>query len=210
VAHLDRRSLGNWLYLHWVAAALFAGLLLLMLVPVIGLPADSFLLLIFLTSPVYMLHQVEEHTGDRFRQYVNRHVCGGLDALTPAAVLWINLPGVWGITVLSLYAATFVGPGWGLSAVYLVVVNGVIHILGAVAARAYNPGLYTAIILFLPLGGYTLWRASAMGSITWVHHAVGLGVALAIHVAIVVHVRLRTAALAAAAVEPGAAHGMPS
>ena len=33
---------------------------------------DLFLLLIYLHTPIYMLHQVEEHTGDRFREFVNQ------------------------------------------------------------------------------------------------------------------------------------------
>jgi hypothetical protein len=172
------------------------GLLLLVLIPVIGLPWDSFLLLIYLQTPIYMLHQVEEHTGDRFRQYVNRVVFGGIEALSPTAVLWINLPGVWLLSLLSLYAATFLGPGWGLSSVYLVTVNGMTHVLAGVATRGYNPGLWTSIVLFLPVGGYTLWRAGANANITTTQHAGGLGVALAIHAAIVIYTRSRAAALA--------------
>jgi hypothetical protein len=172
------------------------GLLLLVLIPVIGLPWDSFLLLVYLQTPIYMLHQVEEHTGDRFRQYVNLHVLGGIEALTSVAVLWINLPGVWLLSMLSLYAAPFIGPGWGLSSVYLVTVNGMTHPLAALVTRRYNPGLWTSIVFFLPAGGFTLWRASANESITATHHAVGLGVALAIHAAIVIYTRTRASALA--------------
>jgi hypothetical protein len=49
-------------------------------------------LLIFAMLPAYMFHQVEEHTGDRFRVFVNQHVFHGVEALAPLAVLWINLP----------------------------------------------------------------------------------------------------------------------
>ncbi len=35
-----------------------------------------------------MLHQLEEHWGDRFRSYVNNTVFGGVEALTVADVLW--------------------------------------------------------------------------------------------------------------------------
>ena len=59
-----------------------------------------------------MFHQVEEHTGDRFRNFVNQKIFGGMEALNHAAVLWINLPGVWGVGLLSVYAATYLGMGW--------------------------------------------------------------------------------------------------
>jgi hypothetical protein len=99
------------------------------------------ILVIYLQIPVYMLHQVEEHTDDRFRQFVNLNVFGGKDVLTPESILVINIPGVWGVTLLSLYAALFFGTGWGLSGIYLVVVNGIIHLLAGLVFRAYNPGL---------------------------------------------------------------------
>ena len=142
-----------WLYRHWAAAALCMGLFLLLLLPALALSWQLPILLIYLQIPVYMLHQVEEHTNDRFRQFVNQRVFGGVEALTPEAVLVINIPGVWGVTLLSLYAALLFGTGWGLTGIYLVLVNGLIHVIGAVAKRAYNPGLWTALALFLPFGG---------------------------------------------------------
>jgi hypothetical protein len=88
-------------------------------------------LLTYAMLPVYMFHQVEEHTGDRFRIFVNEKVFGGVEALSHDSVLWISLPGVWGVGLLSVYAATFVGPGWGLSMVCLVLVNSVAHLVGS-------------------------------------------------------------------------------
>jgi hypothetical protein len=100
----------------------------------------------------------EEHAGDRFRVFVNQHVFHGIEALLPLAVLWINLPGVWGIGLFSIYAAGFLGIGWGLSIVYLVLVNAVAHIVAAILWRKCNPGLWTAVILFVPLGTLALLR----------------------------------------------------
>jgi hypothetical protein len=135
------------------------GLLLLTLAPIFDLRDNLFLLLIYLHTPVYMLHQVEEHTSDRFREFVNQRMFHGVDALNSTSILVINLPGVWGVTILSLYAAVFIALGWGLPAVYLVAVNALVHIAGAAASRGYNPGLWTAIALFLPLSALSFWQS---------------------------------------------------
>jgi hypothetical protein len=186
------------LYPHWVAAALCMGIFLLLLAPALTLSWELPILLIYLQIPIYMLHQVEEHTGDRFRRFVNRRIFGGVEALTPESVLVINLPGVWGVTLLSLYAALFFGVGWGLAGIYLVLVNALFHVAGGVAARAYNPGLWTSLALFLPVGGAALWSVSSTAGVSGAQHAVGLGVAVVIHATIIVYTRVRASKLRAA------------
>jgi Protein of unknown function with HXXEE motif len=181
---------------RWVFVALVLGVLLLLAAPILVHRMDwnTFILLVYLQTPIYMLHQVEEHTGDRFRTFVNRQIYGGLDALTPATVLVTNIPGVWGVTALSLYLAVFVAAGWGLLGLYLIAVNGLVHLIALVLFRKYNPGLWTAIFLFLPLSALTFWRATATQA-TWIHHAVGLVTAVAIHAALVIHTRRRATRL---------------
>ncbi len=142
----------SWLEAYWVAGAVFMGLALLLLAPV-GFAGEGLaLLLIFLASPVYMLHQVEEHTGDRFRTYINGTVFGGVQALSVSDVLWINLPGVWGLNLAALYAAHFIDVGWGVAAGYLILINGIAHIAMAARFRGYNPGLATGALVFVPFG----------------------------------------------------------
>lgn len=170
----------SWLEAHWVAGALFMGLAFLLLVPVGLAGAERALLLIFLASPVYMLHQVEEHTGDRFRAYINGTVFGGVQALSVADVLWINLPGVWGLNIAALYAAHFIDVGWGVVAGYLILINGIAHIGMAARFRGYNPGLATGVLIFVPFGLATILLVPA----TPLQHAVGFATALAIHAAI--------------------------
>jgi hypothetical protein len=88
-------NLQGWLADYWVVGAGFMAASLIAVAPVVPLSLPAFL--IFLHSPVYMIHQVEEHTGDRFRKFVNENVFGGRDTPTVASVLVINLPFVWGI-----------------------------------------------------------------------------------------------------------------
>ncbi|WP_127088215.1 HXXEE domain-containing protein [Aquabacter cavernae] len=172
-----------WLQAHWVAGALFMAGLLLLLAPFFG--ADRALLLVYLAGPLYMLHQLEEHWGDRFRTYVNRTVFGGAEALTVADVLLVNLPGVWGLNILALYAAALFGAGWGLSAAYLILVNGIAHVGMAVRFRSYNPGLVTGVLAFIPFSVASLVLIPA----SFLQHMVGLVVSLVIHGAIVVLVK---------------------
>ncbi|MFA5956811.1 HXXEE domain-containing protein [Hyphomicrobium sp.] len=180
----------SWLQAHWVAGAMFMGIAFLLLVPV-GIGGGSqALLLIFLASPIYMLHQVEEHTGDRFRAYINGTVFGGVQALSVADVLWINLPGVWGLNFAALYAAHFIDVGWGVAAGYLILINGIAHIGMAARFRGYNPGLATGALLFVPFGLALILLVPA----TPMQNVIGFAIAIAVHAAIAVRANLNASA----------------
>lgn len=187
----------RWLNQHWVPIALCLAIGLMLLLPILAMQWNPAWLLTYVLLPVYMFHQVEEHTGDRFRRFVNGKLFGGVEALTPLAVLWINLPGVWGLGLACIYAASFAGIGWGLGIVYLVLVNAVMHIVAAIAWREYNPGLWTTLILFVPLGVFTLAKVNEVPGVERFHHAAGLGLAALIHVAIVIHTWRRAVSIRA-------------
>jgi len=183
----DVSSVKSYVETHWVAAALFMGIALLLLVPV-GVPGgDRALLLVYLASPIYMLHQVEEHLGDRFRTYINGVVFGGVEALTTADVVIINLPGVWGINLVALYAAYFAGTGWGLAASYLILINGLSHVGMAARLRGYNPGLASAALVFIPFGLASILLIPGSA----IQHGIALVIAIGIHVAIALHAHHR-------------------
>jgi hypothetical protein len=179
------------LYRYWTYGGFLAGILLLVLAPLFAAPWPLALLAVFLHLPVYMLHQYEEHDDNRFADYVNSHVGGGTEALTPAVVFLVNIPGVWGINALSIWLAATVSPGYGLIGVYLTLVNAIVHIVPSIRLRSYNPGLVTAVVLFLPLSIWSLAVVQATGEATAWHHALGLGVALLIHVVLMLHVLSR-------------------
>ncbi|MDE1991957.1 MAG: HXXEE domain-containing protein [Rhizobiaceae bacterium] len=154
------------------------------------------LFLIFLHSPVYMIHQVEEHTGDRFRTFANSHVFHGRDALSVGLVLVINLPFVWGINLLALYAAYVWDPAWGLIAPYVMLINAVAHVATSIRLRTYNPGLVTSIILFLPLSIATIWIIGRTDGLT--PHVVAVILAIVLHAGIIAVAAARYRSLAAA------------
>jgi hypothetical protein len=173
---------------NWVYGGALAGVLLLLLAPVLTASWPIALTVTFLHLPAYMLHQYEEHDNDRFRLFLNATVGQGREVLSRFAVFIINIPGVWGVIALSLALAWGVHIGYALIAVYLILVNAVAHVGHSVAFHRYNPGLATAIVIFVPLGACTLYRVQAAGGGTAAFHAIGLLSAIAIHGAIVLHV----------------------
>ena len=180
---------------YWVYGGFLAGILMLVLLPELARNWSMALVAVFLQLPIYMLHQYEEHDNDRFRLHLNRVFGEGHEVLSHPAVFVINVPGVWGVDVLSFYLASYVSLGYGLIAVYLTLVNGVVHIVAAVALRSYNPGLGTAVFLFVPVGVFGLYEIQQTGEVGWDHHLLGLLVAVAIHVAIIAYAKINKSRL---------------
>ena len=170
---------------YWVYGGFLAAFLLLGLLPAFGHSWDLALILVYLQLPVYMIHQLEEHDDDRFRRFINQLLGRGGDVLSKTAVFVINVPGVWGVNLLSILLAFGWDIGFGLIGVYLTLINAFVHVAQAIRLGRYNPGLVTALILFLPVGGLALWAITRTGRVTPGYHFLGLGSALAIHLAIV-------------------------
>lgn len=184
------------LFKYWVYGGFLAGIMILALMPLLADGWSTTFTVIFVLLPIYMLHQYEEHDGDRFRLYINRTIGNGAEVLTPAAVFVINIGAVWILDVAVLYLAWTVDPGIGLVAVYLMLINAIVHIVGAIRSGSYNPGLVTAVALFLPFGGYAWWRIQISGAATAVEHIVGLSIGIAVHAIIVAYALRRRSALA--------------
>lgn len=176
---------------NWVYGGFLAGILLLILLPELSRHWSLAMLAVFLQLPIYMLHQFEEHDNDRFRIFVNRMVGGGRDVLSPLAVFVINVPGVWGVIAISYYLAALVSPGYGLIAVDLTLINAIVHVIPATLFRAYNPGLVTAVLLFLPASIFGIVTLQQTGQVDWFYHLIGILIAIGIHVAIVAYVKTR-------------------
>ena len=189
------------LFDYWVYGGFLAGVMILALLPILSTGWPPAFTAVFLLLPIYMLHQYEEHDADRFRTYVNRTVGNGAEVLTPAAVFVINIGAVWLLDAIVIYLAWAVDLGLGLIAVYLMLVNAMVHIVGALRSRSYNPGLATAIVLFLPFAGYALSRIQASGAATVADHLIGLVLGIGIHAMIVAYALRRRSAMAPAAVK---------
>jgi hypothetical protein len=186
---------------QWPAAALTASLFLIAVLPVFYSLAGLALTLVFAQLPAYMIHQFEEHHDDCFCRYVNRLLAGGRIALSPMAAFWINSLGVWGVDLAGLFLARYVSLGLGLIAVDLSLVNGTLHILMALIRREYNPGVWTSILIFAPLGIWTYAVLLGAGA-TMTEQIVALSIGIAIHLGIVAYVRVQIAKLGP--LKPGA------
>jgi len=176
---------------NWVYGGFLAGLLLVTLMPALCQGWSMALVAVFLQLPVYMIHQFEEHDDDRFRRFFNQTIGLGREVLSPAAVFIINVPGVWGVIGISFLMAKLVSLGLGLMAVYLTLINGVVHVIATLGSRAYNPGLVTAILMFFPSSLFGIWAIHRAGGVGWGSHVLGVGVGIGIHAAIMAYARVR-------------------
>lgn len=138
--------------------------------------------------------RLEQHAGDRFRKFFNG-MFGGREALTTMATFWINSLGVWVVDLTALYLAVFVDISFPLVAIYLPLLNSIGHVVPALLKRHYNPGLITAVLLFIPCRVGSLYWIHRAAPQTWQAHALGIALAFAIHAAIIVYVRIRLSRL---------------
>ena len=107
----------------------------------------------------YLVHQFEEHGVDvQDRVYAFRgFLCGEIGFADPdtcpvplSFITAVNIAGIWVAGPLSaLLAARW--PVIGLSFFAIPAVNLFGHALPALTLQQYNPGLVTAVVLFLPL-----------------------------------------------------------
>ncbi len=113
----------------------------------------------FLAVAVYLVHNVEEYgiAADGALHAFPDSLCALLGqpayprcAIPPAFYLFVNLPLVW--IAGPLAALLLATRRWaGLTLWGVIAVNAVVHIVPALVMRAYDPGLLTAVLLFLPL-----------------------------------------------------------
>ena len=151
---------------HWMKVGTFAAPFLLMGYttspsnrPRLSDPHFASILLLV----AYIAHQFEEHWVDllgnkyAFFAYVNTLVRGAIGTddlsvapLTPMGIFVINTSLVWLVGVIAiLRARTHWFPVYAMAAIALV--KGVTPVIGGIVTFAYNPGILTSVLLFLPL-----------------------------------------------------------
>ncbi|HLX91859.1 MAG TPA: HXXEE domain-containing protein [Puia sp.] len=114
--------------------------------------------LAWLAVPIYMIHQFEEYGVDFLRQ---KHafpdaLCTNLNLgaypvcpIPHEFYLYVNIPLVWFVGIL-LAIISFKSPFVALGLYGVIITNGVSHIFIGILRQSYNPGLFTAILIFLP------------------------------------------------------------
>ena len=171
----------------WMKAGLLAAPLALTAAWVVGRGKITVPVLGLIVLAAYLIHQAEEHWIDAlgrtyaFRDFANATIASRfpqglktLEPMTPLALFVINA-GVWLIGLQGVLSRA--GDAFPLAASAAVtLVNGIAHIASAIALGIYNPGLVTAILLFVPIAGGTLawlWRtgnatgAQVAAAIAW-------------------------------------------
>lgn len=181
----------DWFFGNWAKASLPLAIVLFLITPFvyqgIGLAAT----LVFLTLPFYMLHQYEEHAGGQFKAFVNKVIGRGREIMTDEAIFRVNVLVVWLGTLVVLYLCVYVSIIWGLLSGYLVAVNGIVHIFSSIRLRRYNPGLWTSVFVFLPLGIYIIYLITTEYGAGWLYNVIALVVTILLHGMLMVNMRRR-------------------
>ncbi len=165
----------------WVYGGALMVPILLLMAPALLAGQSAGVVLSYLSLIAYLAHQYEEHDADRFRSFTNTVLAQGRAGLSHLDVLVINWAGVWLWLALTLVLSAAVSDGWATLALYLLGVNGLVHIGQAAALRRYNPGLVTSVALFLPL--CAVFFAFLEASLA--QHLVSLAAAIALHAVII-------------------------
>jgi len=115
----------------------------------------------FLAVVVYLVHNVEEYgiSATGVAHAFPNSLCGFLGqpdypgcGIPPVFYLAVNLPLVWVAGPLAAVLSRRF-PLAGLTLWGVIGVNAIVHIVPAIARQEYDPGLLTAVVLFVPLTG---------------------------------------------------------
>lgn len=156
--------------------------------------------------PMYILHQFEEHGFDLYgRRYAfQEYFCNVLSYPVSNCpgddwfILAVNVGGVW--FALGLCSIYWNRPRLVAASYALALVNAVGHIVPAVKMEMYNPGLLTAVALFLPIGIATYLQLHKHKSLTRREMVEGISVGILMHAVMVASLRLRAGRLLSHAV----------
>ena len=170
----------HWVVENWSRAGLITAIVLLLVAPLIGRTCNRVLFLVYLWLPLYMLHQYEEHGRGTFLEFYRRMMPRVAPMLTDRKLLLVNLGIVWSLFLAAIYAAGY-GLFWlALYPTYLSLLNALMHVGQGIAWRSYNPGLWTALVLFLPGSAYTIYIFKIAGA-TEADNLIGFALGILAH-----------------------------
>jgi hypothetical protein len=186
---VEKTRFYDWFIANWAKASLPLAIILFLVSPFVYRGVGLAAFLVYLTLPFYMLHQFEEHAGGQFKAFVNKNVGRGREVLSDRAIFRINVIVVWLGTIVVLYLCVYANIIWGLLAGYLVAFNGIVHIVTSIRMRRYNPGLWSSLFLFLPLGIYMIYLITATSGAGWLYNVIFLVVTVLLHAMILLNVQ---------------------
>ncbi len=103
----------------------------------------------------YLLHLAEEWWGGvGFVVWTARALGREVSAARFLALNGVVWPLFAALTLVAIRRPALT---WFLTTFSTVVfINGILHALGSLASGSYSPGLFTGLLLYLPIGGYAL------------------------------------------------------
>jgi len=159
----------TWFKENWPKVGVMVSFFLTIYLIVIVLPQNTLLFALLMSTPLYMLHEIDEYVfPGGFAQFMNQNIfkmdpeSGLLDA---SAVFWINMV-VWIVMPLfSLWAIFDINQAIALP--YFFIFQAVVHlILGIVGKRLINPGMISAWLVHVPWGIWTIWLLVQTGAVS--------------------------------------------
>jgi hypothetical protein len=121
----------------------------------------------------YCIHVAEEYWGgESFYGWVSR--LWQIDfsreefvALNAAAMI---------VMISATLAANFTAARWPIAALGCITAfNGALHAVASIVTATYSPGVISGVLIWLPLGGYALWRCWSVLSKLEYFGAIGAG-----------------------------------
>jgi hypothetical protein len=178
----------TWFKENWQKVGVMVSLFLTISLVIIVLPKSTTLFALLMSTPLYMLHEVDEYVfPGGFAQFLNKNIYrtdpeNGL--LDKTAVFWINMV-VWiAMPLYSLWAVFDISQAIWMP--YFFIFQAVVHlILGIVGKRFLNPGMVSAWLIHVPWGIWTIWLLVQAGAITNPYWNADLQSGLMINVALV-------------------------
>jgi hypothetical protein len=159
----------HWFKENWQKTGVIVSIFLTIYLVVIVLPKSTILFALLMSTPLYMLHEIDEYVfPGGFAQFLNKNVyktdpeTGLLD---PTAVFWINMV-VWiALPLYSLLAVSDLSQAAWMP--YFFIFQAFVHlIIGIVGKRFINPGMVSAWLVHVPWGIWTIWLLVQAGVIT--------------------------------------------
>jgi hypothetical protein len=159
----------RWFRENWEKTGLIVGLFLTIYLVVIVLPQSTLLFAVLMSTPIYMLHQTEEHLSPGgFARFMNKDVfkadpvngpCDRNAVFVIDMAVWIAMP------LYSLWAITDIHQMIWMP--YFYILQAVIHlVLGIVGKRILNPGMVTSWLVHVPWAIWTIGLLVRAGAVT--------------------------------------------